>query len=707
MNRSVLIAFLVCTLAIAVWSLPARAASAEMEADGAFMDLSPWNPKENGAISLNGEWELYWNELLSPQDIAEGRAGVPFAVEVPSTWGSNRLPDGNPLPDQGVATYRLTFELAEEEPPPMLALYASGVASAFRVWVNGVPIGGAGVVGPSEQLMSPDENPQVLSFRPEPGRNELLVQVSNFVQRKGGIWDEIRLGDASQMTASRTAKFGAEAFSAGILVIMGIFHLGLFAVSRSERSSLYFGIVCLAIAVRTVVLGEHVASVAFPWLAWEWSVKAEYISVSVALFMMILFVRNEYATRARSVTAGIFFAALILFTAFVLLTPAKIYTLFMLHFQLGIVLPVFFYCLAFFVIGTYKRKATFPINLAGFILFSIAVVLDILFYNQIIPKGQFAPYGLLAFLLTQSINMWLRFSRTAIEAEQLSAQLQSANESLERKIAERTAELSESNLRLESANEKLSGMEKFRRQLLSNISHELGTPITSIKGYASAMMEGVVTDDYLKYAKKIHDRTRMLELMIDDLTELTKLETDQIQFAFRPTDTGVFFKQLFYKYESEITASGRHFEWVEPDGANIDGWSAEAELDPMRIEQVVSNLLSNAVKYTSPGGRIRMAIEYRAVGKEWGAAVVSVADNGEGIDETETEKIFERFYRTNRHRQMAQGTGLGLAVCREIMIRHKGWIAAESKPGTGSRFRFGVPVRWVRAGTDSPKEEGA
>lgn len=692
---------------LSLWGNPAAAQANTSAADtGAVLDLSGWDPAR-GPVLLQGDWDLFWNQLLTPEQAAENR-GQAIRVQVPAVW-STASHEGGGLSNRGYGTYRLRLLLPDRADLPPLSLYIRGVATAYQMWMNGQPLASNGTVGRSLDEMVPYNLPKVVSFQPKPGMNELVVQVSNFVQRKGGIWETITLGSAEEIGRERTIRFGLETFIIGSLLIMGLYHLGLYAARNKDRSSLYFGCLCLAVVARTSVLGEVVGLYVFPAVTWEAAVKVEYISAFAGMQMLLQFVYREYwdRHRHRSMIVTLSLGIHLLFTAFVLLTPARIYTNLMLFYQLFIVIPLLLLLVFIYVRSIVLRTQESLVNMLGFICFSAAILADILFFNHFIRSGIYLPYGLLFFLFTQSVNLALKFARTAREAEMLSLELQAYNDTLELKIRARTVALQRSNDELSRVNERLSQIEQFRRQLLSEISHELGTPITAIRGYSIAMVDGVIQDDYVKYAKRIYDKSQLLERLIEDLTELTKLETGQIQFHFKEVEITSFLKQLFHRYELDILERASQFIWEEGELPELLEEPVLARIDPIRMEQVVLNMLWNAKKFIPADGKIEMRVDF-AAGASVGTheVIVSICDNGPGIPERELESVFERFYRSKESRRKVKGTGLGLSICKEIIQYHQGRIEAENIPGSGCRVFFTLPVCTANHSVRKEEEHG-
>lgn len=670
------IILLILSIPIIFTLFPLKHADAETVAQSGKVDLSHWSIA-NELIDLKGEWEFYWEQLLDPVDFQNSSNPAAEYVEVPELWASYEF-NNQFLPSQGYATYRLTFLLSDEqvEQQSTLGLYFKRIETSYRVWVNGIEKGGNGVVGKTPETTTPRNYPQVIYFEAQPGENELIIQVANFVHNHGGMWERLDLGAANLVTYKRTVNVILQSFVNGLFLMMATYFILIYLFRKKEKSSLIFGLMCFFISIRVIVLSESTALYLFQSLPWEWVAKAEYISVSLAAIMLLLFIHYEYPKEAIRKIPIIISVSLSLFIIFVLCTPAIIFTNYIFIFTTFMLLPAILYTLYVYAMSAiYKRKGSVS-NAVGFAFFFLFALNDILFYNDIIQTGDYLSYGLLFFLFTQSVNLSSRFSKALSEAEQLSEQLKEANEHLEIKVEERTI--------------KLKQMEMFRTQLLTNISHELGTPITSIKGYSKALRDGIITKDATKYADRIYERTILLERLIDDLVELTKLETRQTQFQFEEIEALPFFTHLFEKYEWEVLDKGFHllFEKRNNLPANTQAFM---KVDPFRIEQVFSNLLTNALKFSPTGETIRFVLEWKKSKATVGQVVLHIIDQGIGIDPAEHELIFQRFHQVKKNR----GSGLGLAICKEIIDYHDGELSVVSQLNKGSDFYFTLPIEFV------------
>lgn len=281
---------------------------------------------------------------------------------------------------------------------------------------------------------------------------------------------------------------------------------------------------------------------------------------------------------------------------------------------------------------------------------------------------------------------------------------------LEQKVQERTHALEKANAALEKTNRELARLEQSRRHLLSNISHDLRTPITSIQGYLEAILDGVVEKPFeqKEYLERSYKRLVGLNRMIQDLFDLSQLEAGQMTFNLEVVPVDQLVQQLYRQFEFDVKQAGLTFDLQLPsltkvavDGSGdavLSGQSVPesplyplVEVDPGRLEQVFGNLISNAVKHTPLGGHICISVTLEAKGEkgEWSEVLIKVADSGSGITTSDLPHIFERFYSKNKRRK---GHGLGLAICKEIIAFHKGRIWAESEQGKGATFCFTLPV---------------
>ena len=233
----------------------------------------------------------------------------------------------------------------------------------------------------------------------------------------------------------------------------------------------------------------------------------------------------------------------------------------------------------------------------------------------------------------------------------------------------------------ESAEEKVQ-YDKESKELISNISHDLKTPITAIKGYVEGIRDGVAdTPEKMdKYIKTIYNKAIDMDRLINELTTYSGIDNNRIPYNFHRINVADYFGDCVEEVGLDLEQRGIKLNYsnlVSPDTVVI--------ADPEQMKKVINNIISNSVKYMDkPNGHIDIRIL-----DEVDAIRVEIEDNGKGIAQKDLQKIFERFYRTDASRNSAQGgSGIGLSIVKKIIEDHGGYVWATAKEGEGTCMHF-------------------
>ena len=229
--------------------------------------------------------------------------------------------------------------------------------------------------------------------------------------------------------------------------------------------------------------------------------------------------------------------------------------------------------------------------------------------------------------------------------------------------------------------EQLDKKEQSRRQLLADVAHELRTPLTIIQGNMEAWLDGVTTPTPEQIAS-VHDETLLLSRLVTDLRDLSLAEAGQLRLHAVPTNladlTNAEIESIESRFQEQQISLHRD---LPPDLPPVS-------IDSERIRQVLRNLLDNALRYTPAGGTIRVG----ATSTPPGWVTLCVSDTGSGIHPEDLPHIFDHFYKTDRSRHRGYGgSGIGLAIVRQLVEAHGGKVWVESQPGEGSSFFFTLP----------------
>ncbi|MFC1845925.1 sensor histidine kinase [Chloroflexota bacterium] len=225
--------------------------------------------------------------------------------------------------------------------------------------------------------------------------------------------------------------------------------------------------------------------------------------------------------------------------------------------------------------------------------------------------------------------------------------------------------------------------QQMLRDFVADVSHELRSPLTSIKGFALAILDGTAKDRdaQLKAAGIIEDESARMMRMVNDLLELSRIESGQISMVREPVDIGELLHQCQELFAVRAEEKGIHFE---TDIESIPVIMADTD----RLEQVLNNLLDNAIKHTFDNGTVSIIAKQAP----YDYIAVVIADTGPGISQGQLSNVFERFYKADSS-TVKTGTGLGLAISREIARAHGGDIQVNSVVGEGTKFIVRLPVR--------------
>jgi two-component system phosphate regulon sensor histidine kinase PhoR len=221
----------------------------------------------------------------------------------------------------------------------------------------------------------------------------------------------------------------------------------------------------------------------------------------------------------------------------------------------------------------------------------------------------------------------------------------------------------------------------MRRDFVANVSHELKTPLTAIRGFAETLRASEVPEAQRHaYLEVILRHAERLARLIDDILELSRVEGRQQPFVAAEVDVARIARLLLRDLAPQFEARQLRAE-VAPEARGV------ALADRRAVEQILGNLLENAAKYTEPGGRIEVRVG--EVGEE---VRIEVADTGIGIPPEDLPRIFERFYRVDKARSRdLGGTGLGLAIVKHLAQAQGGEVSVRSRPGEGSTFTVVLP----------------
>jgi signal transduction histidine kinase len=649
-------------------------------------------------ISLAGQWQFYWGQLLSPADFAKS-ATIPNSgmIAVPSSWAGKVLGPavngGQPLPSFGVATYRTLVTIPEDQVNTYKLLMLESVGSAYRIWVNGELVGGLGKVAiGNTPADSQSETPQIylnfVNVTSQTRQLDIVIQVSNYSFRESGIFGEVRIG---QTYATMMYVFNyyilQDLLLIGVFVVVGLYHIMIYLLHRRDSELLWLAGVCLTVALRALILNKLLVYSIVPEVSWTLLMHMQYSMKFIALFTYIQLIRTLYFHDVNIVMHRISMTVSLLAVLYVVSVPPRVFTL---TFNIQTLIMVIVLGYYFFVVGYLllaRKREGARLNLIGMLFIIIAIIHDFYLYTNRIQSVQVVPYAILTTLLMQAIIISYRYTRFQQRNVQLTKDLQDINRDLEEKVIARTNDLNASNTQLVA-------LTSQRSRLMANIAHDMGSPLTGVK-----LSLHILTEDSLNVQEKkdvfsvLMTRIDYIKKLVDDLFRLAKLESRQIEFDWEDYCVGDLYLEISAYFTQILQAQGRVLI-IDPVATRVFDAYATVRVDRSQLYRVLQNLIDNAIKFSPDPATpivltnvVRQSIADVTPHYEWYVAVI---DQGVGIASEHLPLIFERFY--TRSHGLDGGSGLGLAICKEIVERHGGVIGAQSTLGSGSTFFFTLPL---------------
>ncbi|MBM9578555.1 response regulator [Leptospira sp. 201903070] len=622
---------------------------------------SDWNFSSKGRLSLDGEWEFYWNRLYSEiKESADSQNNSPLLptefINVPDSW-TNYSRDGKNYPDFGYATYRIYVIL--DNPQNNVAIKMLEAATAYNLYVNGVKVLSSGTVGTSAETSNPLYRPAVSAPISLEKKNEIVVEVSNFSHSKGGVWAKVLIGTHEELSTLRERTIWLDLFITGGLFIGVFYHLSLFLLLRRELSHFYFTLIGLVAIVRIVLTGERLLFTLLPNFDFNLSYRLELLSVYIGGFILALFLRSMFPNEFHKKAAYTFVAAFSLLSGIVLVTDLAFYSKTLLLFSFFVFIECVYIVYVLIRAIKNKRVGAWIGFLICFLLFLI-IINDLLYANMVINTSYFISYGISIFFIAQAFIISKQFAISYYLSQKLSGDLQISND-------------------------RLISLDKLKDEFLATTSHELRTPLQGIIGIADSLKRGAggaLSFFVERQLGMIVSSGERLSNLVNDIQDFSKLKHSDLNLRKIPVDG---------KQAADFTLNLNRVN-VDPSKIlllnEIEAGFPPLLADENRLQQILQNLIGNAVKFTESG---KITVSAKQIDDN--TAEISVTDTGIGIPEDQQNRIFEFFERVQSgDAGNAGGTGLGLTISRALVSLHGGELNVDSEVDKGSRFYFTIPI---------------
>lgn len=380
--------------------------------EAGVLDLRGWDFDESPALSLSGPWLFLPGTVdISYEDFM---AAGPAQRRVPDLW---RGDDAGGPRGHGCGTYRLTVLLPGDHPP--LALHYAYASTAFAVDAGGERILQVGVPSEDPRTARPEYRPGTVRLPPQGERLELLVRVSNYVYRSGGLWYPLYLGSAERVESDQRFDQAAALIQFTVLLLVGALLLLLYSLRRVDRSFLYGGLLTLVLALRVTVTGEYLLTAAFPGIPFALLIKLEYFAMTSGFFFGVVFFTTLYPDLLGSRLRAACLVPSVLFLLVILASPLDFMTRALFAYYGGMVFTLAVGAAALLRRVRSKIDEDALYVFAGVAVLSAAVVNDMLYSSFVLNTGNLAPWATIIFVCLQAVILVRRMTRAFAEAESL------------------------------------------------------------------------------------------------------------------------------------------------------------------------------------------------------------------------------------------------------------------------------------------------
>jgi signal transduction histidine kinase len=669
-------------------------------AKNGVIDLRQWDLQQHPILKLRGEFDFWPMRFINPSEI--DRFAPPKTAQVPGDWNSV-LADRYLLDGRGYATYRVKIILPEKTAPLSMKLY--DISTAYTLFINGQAVKTIGKPDTIPQRATPRYEPTIIDIPTHPPTLELVFHVANFSHRRGGIWENIFLGESETLKQINLRQHYLDFFLIGCILMMAFYHLGLYLLNRKNLAAFFFSLFCFDIVVRLLVTHEIHLFVLFSQIPWPDLLRMEYISLFLSVPLFARFLKALYPAEFddRFLKYGEPFVLLCCLTA--LIFPPIIFTFTSPIFQLFLLSSLIYG-------GVILRKAiqnsreNASLMLVGFtILFGFALN-DILNVNNILNNGEYIGVGLIIFTAIQAYILAYNHSRALLTIKKQSDALYRSNQRLTTELLEKKKLLDEKrNLQL-----KLTRAEKMEvlGVVAGTVAHDLNNILSALVLYPDVLKQRHQDDPQtLKAVSHLKDAGLRASRIVQDLMSLTRRHAVQLEpmnlnnviNGYLASPEHHQLKKEFPNIETDVSC--------EPDLPDIMGAD-------YLLKKMLMNLIRNAAEAQPDGGQIHIrtkstqieAQTAKELGKSPGHFVVlEIQDTGDGIPEGDLPNIFEPFYSTKKLGK--SGTGLGMTVVWGTVQDHKGVIKVDSVKGKGTTFTIYFPavtssVKTAKVKVDNP-----
>ena len=434
------------------------------------IDLTSIVLSDMGSVPIAGDWEFYWQKLLTPTQIEDGENN-PTLMNIPHAWVRSTI-DGQPMPSHGTATYHVNVQMDKKY--DNLALKIPTIGTASKLYVDGNLVSEAGQTGYTKETSEPGYDQGIFLFKPKSDRFSITVQVSNHDLYWAGIWTAIRVGMPHNIQQEQYQHLFRSTFLVAIFVTVALFNLIQFTLRTTDPLPIFIALTCLLLGLRELEASQVLYFAGLAKLSFATNVRINFLSFYAATPLVIAYFHVSFWQEYKQKLMMLIYTLCAIACLLVIFTPSDMFSQSMPLFQAFVVLAMHYVFWGLIQAVRNKRKSAQLLALGTIFLFAF-ILNDILYNLNLIDTTPMISFGLVAFILCQNYLTYTRFIEAERQNQLLSNTLEDRNQelhdfsqSLEERVGQRTVELAK-------ANEKLG--ELAHEDLLTGLPNRRGMTI--------------------------------------------------------------------------------------------------------------------------------------------------------------------------------------------------------------------------------------
>ncbi|SCY90340.1 diguanylate cyclase [Alkaliphilus peptidifermentans] len=616
-------------------------------AEEGVLNLEDWDHKKEGIVELKGEWELYYGQVLNYKDFKE--------TNIPVMTSFINLPEEKndyKTNQQGYSTHRLIIRTSENNDGLEMGIFIPYSIISHRLMINNEIISEAGDFLDDGEKKDGIRN-RIVYLGAIEDEFEIILNLSSSYYSQIDL--PIYIGDYYNLINKNTNEKLRDMFFVGALFILGLYHIILYLFLPQKKYSLFLGILCAVVAIRTAFVADTVIMSNFMNVPFS---LFQFINYAGGMLGIIYIANFLYSLYEDEFPKGVYMfikGYSLLFLIIMIVLPNHIYSKMKNINNFFLIFSLIYFAFVIFKAVKVKREGSY-FMMGGISFGIIAAISDVLYVNNIDTVISF--YGMnslaiMSFAFILAIMLSKIFSNAFVSVENLSI--------------------------------KLMSLDKLKDEFLANTSHELRTPLNGIIGITESLLEGAAAIEIPLSVKKnltvVSSSAKRLSNLVNDILDYSKLKHRDLQLNRKALNLNEVVDSILMVFKMSMEDKQVILSNEIPE--NIPDIYADED----RLQQIIYNLVGNAVKFTESG-----EVNVRAQAKGSFVEII-VEDTGIGIAPEEIEDIFKSFEQVDASvaRQYG-GTGLGLSITKQLVELHNGRIKCESEIGIGSKFTFTMPV---------------